>query len=121
MLLNINGVEVEVQFNIQAFVQIAQYKKFYEPKLNMTLTKYMLLVENPDYVFDLIADLIYYPHAIRSKNVGKKPELEYPQVAEWVLLNMDKLEELVRNVKQSIPQPEVSDTPVKKKVVKSKS
>ena len=121
MQVNVNGFEVNVAFNIQAFVQIAQYKKFYEPKLNMTLTKYMLLVENPDYVFDLVADLIYYPHAIQCRNVGKKPDLDYAQVAEWVLLNMDKLEELVRNVKQSIPQPEISDTPVKKKVVKLKS
>lgn len=119
MQITIKGIEIEFNFSIGALSDIVQYKKFYEPNDKVTLTQYLSRIDNSDYSIDNLCDLIYYAHAIKSRNVGKTPVLSYSDVAEWVLTNMNTVGHVINNYIESLPQPEVKEVTKKKEVKKN--
>ena len=118
MQVKIKDIDIEFNFSIGHITDIVQYKRFYEPHDKVTLTQYLSRIDNQDYAIDNLCDLIYYAHAIRSRNVGKQPVLTYADVAEWVLMNAGAVEHVIKSYTESLPQPQGQEV-AKKKTVKS--
>lgn len=115
MILEIKETTVEVKFSIGTFAQIAEYKKRYEPELNMSLGKYMTLISDHNYQLDAVIDIIYYPHVMERKAKGLLPKFTYADVFEFVATNQKALEDIGEELQNSMP----SDTKeTKKKAVK---
>lgn len=121
MQVKIKDIDIEFNFSIGHITDIVQYKRFYEPHDKVTLTQYLSRIDNQDYAIDNLCDLIYYAHAIRSRNVGKQPALTYADVAEWVLTNAGSVEHVIKSYTESLPQPNGQEVAKKKVVKKPKS
>jgi hypothetical protein len=119
MKIDINGIEVSLNFEIEIFSEIVRYMKFYEPQRKMSLTKYLNLLDDDDYIIDIICDLIYYPYAMSQKNKGLIVELNYDQVFGWLIKNTDKIKEFSTMLAESMPQPEEGKEVKKKTIRKS--
>jgi len=120
MQVNIKGIDIEFNYSLGTFSDIVQYKKFYEPRLKVTLTEYLHKIDDKNYSIDLLCDLIYYPHAIRCRNVGKSPVLTYSEVFEWVMGNLDQVGYVVNSMADSLPKIEEKEAVKKKTVTKKK-
>lgn len=110
MVLDINGIKVDINFEIRIFSEIVSYMKFYEPHKKMTLTKYLNGLDDEDYIIDLIVDLIYYPYASKERKLGNQPAMTYDDVFVWVVSNADKIALISEQLKESMPQPEEVST-----------
>lgn len=118
MKVTINEVEIEFNYSLRTFNDIVQYKKFYEPMGKVTLTEYLSKVDDENYSIDLLCDLIFYPHAIYCRNVGKAPLLTYGDVFEWVMTNLESVKHVVNTFAESLPKPELKEDVTKKKTVR---
>jgi len=120
MILNINNQKVDVQFNTGKFVDIAEFKKRYEPELGMTLDKYMRLLASGDYELNALCDLIYYPYVIERRAKGLPISLTMGDIFTHFITNKEVLNELKDEMAASMPQPEQDETgsATKKKVIK---
>jgi hypothetical protein len=122
MQVTINGTEIEFNFSIRSINDIVQYKKFYEPQDRVTLTQYLSRIDDENYSIDNLCDMIYYAHAIKSRNVGKQPVINYADVLEWILSHMGDVQHILKNYTESLPQSEEGEAPAKKKkTVRSKT
>jgi hypothetical protein len=121
MQVTIKGIDIEFNYSVKTFSDIVQYKKFYEPLGKVTLTEYLSKVDDENYSIDLLCDLIYYPHAIRCRNVGKAPILSYSDIFEWVMTNLDQVGHVVNSMVDSLPKVEEKEEVKKKVVRKSKN
>lgn len=120
MKVTINGIDIEFNFSIGTFSEIVQYKKFYEPMGKVTLTEYLSKVDDENYSIDLLCDLIYYPYAIKCRNVGRPPILTYTDVFTWVMTNLDSVQHVVKSFEESLPKAESIEEEKKKTVRKEK-
>jgi hypothetical protein len=105
MTVNVNGKAIEVSVTIGTFSDIVDYMRRYEPHRKMTLTKYIDLVEDPDYVLDLVVDLIFYPHAIAERRKGLLPLLSYGECFEFMVKEKDQVHAIMEMVKDAMPKP----------------
>lgn len=121
MQVKIKDIDIDFNFSIGHLSDIVQYKKFYEPHDRVTLTQYLSRIDNEDYSIDNLCDLIFYAHAIRSRNVGKQPSLTYAEVAEWVLMNAGSVQHVIKSYTESLPQPQNQEVAKKKEIKKLKS
>lgn len=121
MQVTINGVDIQFNYSIGTFAEIVQYKKFYEPQGKVTLTEYLSKVDDENYSIDLLCDLIFYPHAIKCRNVGKAPLLTYTDVFTWVMTNLDSVQHVVQSFAESLPKAEPVEEVKKKTARKAKS
>ena len=121
MQVTINAVDIEFNFSIRSINEIVQYKKFYEPQDRVTLTQYLSRIDDENYSVDNLCDMIYYAHAVKSRNVGKQPALAYSDVVEWVLMHIGEVQHILKNYTESLPQaqPTEEKAPAKKKKLKS--
>lgn len=118
MKITIKGIDIEYNYSLKTFNDIVQYKKFYEPQGKVTLTEYLMKVDDENYSVDLLCDLIFYPHAIYCRNVGKQPLLTYGDVFEWVMTNLESVGHVVNTFKESLPNAEQKEEVTKKKTVR---
>ena len=109
MELTIKDQTFTVAFGVGVFAKISEYKKHYEPHLNMSLHKYMQLVQSGEYMLDVICDVIFYPYAIQRRNNGLPVKIEYSDVFEYLISNPEKLEAISEQFAGSMPKVEEAD------------
>jgi len=112
MEIIINGVKIEIGFTIGSFSEVVTFMKFYEPEKRMTIAKYLGLINDDDYVLDVVCDLIYYPYALREKRKGTQPAIGYEDVFTCILSSPEKVKELSAMIAESMPKPEKKSEPV---------
>jgi len=90
MEIDINGNKIEIGFTIGSFSEVVTFMKFYEPEKRMTIAKYLELINDDDYVLDVVCDLIFYPYALKEKKKGLQPKIAYEDVFTWILSSPEK-------------------------------
>lgn len=113
MIVTINGINLEPQFNVETFVDIVEYKKRYEPHDKVSLTQYIGLVTSDDRYIDTVIDMLYYPHAIKMKKLGLNPQIDWKDIAVFIAKNVEVASEIIQDLIASMPEAE--DGEVKKK------
>lgn len=118
MIIEIKDEKLNFKPTIRGFADVVKYRKVYEKENSVSLTQYMKQVYDlENYAFDIVCDLIFYPYAIEQRNLGKKPTLSYEDVFEWLVENMDRIQEFSNELTESFP--EVKEEDIKKKVEKN--
>jgi hypothetical protein len=115
MQVTINGIDIEFNFSIRSINEIVQYKKFYEPHDRVTLTQYLSRIDDENYSIDNLCDMIFYAHAVKFRNIGKQPVINYADVLEWILSHMGEVQHVLKNYTESLPQSDEAEAPAKKK------
>lgn len=121
MLVEIKGVNLRAEFSIETFVDIVEYKKRYEPHDKVTLTQYLQMVTDEERAIDTVCDLLYYPHAIKFRKQGLAPQLEWKDVAVFIATNQDVVQEIIRDLVDSLPEPEAETKKKPLKTIKGKN